>query len=448
MRDCTKTLDRSFSDSISLCKDNNLTPLFSRKDWIGFREVRKGPRKKYTVRCNRCGNTYDALFDSGKVKPCPFCKLGVVVRSYDSATKICREHGVELLCPFDSWNGTQRIVNGQRVYIEYKVRCLKCGNEYNTTFAGWEVRVCPCSRVREQWRSRREQEITSWLNSLGLEVQNNVRIVKGLSGRQMEYDIYLPKYSVAIELNGQYFHSVSGDYAKYERYHADKTDYSLKEGIKLYHFWEYSPVDVVKSVILSKLGLLSRVIYARKCEITYKNLSGFFAQNHLDGECLSSYRVGLEYKGEVVAVMSLRYNNGYAEIARFATKIGVSVVGGVSKLLKNCISEVKSKGYAEIVSFCNRDICPNLTDSVYFKLGFEYEGSHLSYWYWASKNIGRFVHKERYSRQKCMKSDLIKDCESLGIEVSDYDTEKSIAERLGLYRCYNSGNYKFVKRLR
>lgn len=447
MRDCTKKLNHSFEDSVDLCKINGLTPLFSREEWVGFRVVRRGPRKKYPVRCGRCGNSYLANFDSGKVTSCPFCKTGVVVRSYESALNICKEHEVKLLCSFASWDGTQRIVDGKRKYIEYSVECLKCGRTYLTTFAGWEVKVCSCSRVRELWRSKREQEICDWLKGLGVVVDSNVRMVKGVSGRKIEFDVYLPEFKVALELNGQYFHSVSGEYAKYEKYHFDKTESALKSGIKLYHFWEYSPLDVVKSVILSKLGLISNRIFARKCKVVFDNLDGFFQNSHLDGECLSQFRVGLSYLGEVVAVMSLRYNNGYSEIARYATKKGVSVVGGVGKLLKMCEQESKRKGYTKIVSFCNRDVCPSVEDSVYHKLGFKCEGFHLSYWYWASKSIGRFVCGERYSRQKCMKSELLGDCRALGILVDEFDTEKSLAEKLGLFRCYNSGNYKFVKGL-
>ena len=48
-------------------------------------------------------------------------------------------------------------------------------------------------------------------------------------------------------------------------------------------------------------------IFARKCkiiEVDYKTAEEFLNNNHLQGNCMSSIRYGLEYDGELVSLMT------------------------------------------------------------------------------------------------------------------------------------------------
>ena len=136
-----------------------------------------------------------------------------------------------------------------------------------------------------------------------------------------------------------------------------------KQGIQLIHIfedeWKYKK-EIVKDILKSKLGIFDLRIYARKCdikEIDKNTASEFLSRNHLQGYIDSSIRYGLYYKDELVFVMTFRKNrkNGSYdyELTRFASKTGVCVVGGVSRLL----TTFKRNYKGSLVSYADRRYC-------------------------------------------------------------------------------------------
>ena len=158
-----------------------------------------------------------------------------------------------------------------------------------------------------------------------------------------ELDLYFEVHNVAVELNGNYWHS---DKFKAKSYHIDKSNECFKLGIKLIHF---SDADVryrkpiVLSMITNALGRSTRV-YARNTRVVkveYAVAKQFFTRNHISGFAHHEVAYGLEVGGQLLTVMSFgkpRFDKEHEwEIIRLVTALNTTVVGGVSKLFKHFI---------------------------------------------------------------------------------------------------------------
>ena len=115
-------------------------------------------------------------------------------------------------------------------------------------------------------------------------------------------------------------------------------------GIQLFHIceddWIYKQ-NIIKSMILNKLGKSSNKIYARKTEvkevIDNKLVREFLDNNHIQGFVGSKIKLGLFYKDELVSLMTFSkrtfMKNEDYELVRFCNKLNTNVIGGASKLL-------------------------------------------------------------------------------------------------------------------
>ena len=110
---------------------------------------------------------------------------------------------------------------------------------------------------------------------------------------------------------------------------------------------------IVKARLLSKIGHYESRIFARKCivrRIDKKTAIEFLKNNHLWGATNAKYNYALFYNDEIVAITSFsprrnvkRGKNGTNfrshELIRFCTSLGITVIGGLSKLIKAFIRE-------------------------------------------------------------------------------------------------------------
>ena len=252
-----------------------------------------------------------------------------------------------------------------------------------------------------------------------------------------EIDVYLPELKIGFEFNGVWWHS---DKFKDNDHHNKKQKISEINGIKLYSIWEDDwnvKREICKSFIINKLGKTPNRLMARKCEvkeISYNDSRNFLNNNHLQGDCKSSIRIGLFYSDILVSLMTfsrLRLplggtnKEGVYELTRFCNLINTSVVGGASKILKYFVDKynpISIETYSD-----------NLISSgdIYEKIGFKY--SHTSkpgYWY--------LIDGVREHRFNWRKSKLIK----MGYDKNK--TEEEIMLELGYYRIYNAGNRKWI----
>lgn len=70
-----------------------------------------------------------------------------------------------------------------------------------------------------------------------------------------ELDFYFPDHNLAIEANGDYWHSEK--FGRDDEYHNDKTRRCNEKGIELVHIWEsdfYNNQEYYKNLILNKLA--------------------------------------------------------------------------------------------------------------------------------------------------------------------------------------------------
>jgi len=315
----------------------------------------------------------------------------------------------------------------------------KPGYRYNTPEQKEKMRKSAIKRIEENGvffnpgPSNPEKEIVEYLKTLGVKniVQSDRNILSGL-----ELDIFLPDLKIAIEFNGNRFHS---DLFKKKNFHKKKTEECQQKGIRLIHIWECDYMkkkNIILSNLKSILGLIENKIYARKCEI--KEISSlesniFLNQNHLQGSTVAKTRIGLFYNNELVSVMTfskLRKATGLShiednyELARFCTKKETIVVGGATKMYQFFIKKYNPK---YIMSYANRDWS---LGNLYKNLKMEFIGYTEPGYFYVKSN-----HK--FNRYMFTKHKLIKE---------GYDKEKTeyqIMTERGYFRVWDSGNLKY-----
>ncbi len=280
-------------------------------------------------------------------------------------------------------------------YVDYKskivINCPSHGEFHQTPSNHIAGNGCPRCGASS---SKAEQEIYDYITLLyGGEIVRNSRDII----TPYELDIYVPDLRLAIEHNGDYFHSYGGPESHRQKSkHSFKYDLCVNNRIKLLQFFEFEWLNkrpIVESIIRHHLGLSSR-IYARKCVVSDSIPSGFFDLNHMQGDRAASVGYSLIYNGETVACMSFMRHPKYGwEIARFANLVNNSVIGGASKLFRRFINDYRPE---TVLTYADRRV--SLAE-LYFKLGFVSCGyTKPGYSYWKS---GRIL-----SRQKCQKRKL------------------------------------------
>ena len=268
-------------------------------------------------------------------------------------------------------------------------------------------------------QSKYELELCSFIKSLGVTYKINDRSII----KPYELDIYIPDHKLAIEFNGSYWHS---DRTVDKTYHQMKTKLCNDLGITLIHIYDYmydKSKNIYHSIIRSKLGFNSKV-YARKCEMrlvsNYEEKS-FLNQYHLQGYTPSKYCFGLYYNNELLTLCSFgtsRFNKNYKfELIRNCTKSGITVVGGLSKLINHFKHTIDKN---PILCYSDASISYNKSNNI----------TKPNY-VWVKSNI---VYK-RYSTMKHKLPKLLGD----GFDPNLSESANMISN--GFYRLYDSGNY-------
>ena len=311
--------------------------------------------------------------------------------------------------------------------------CKNCNSEYNILIYVLYQRVSTnrticinCNPLYNKTSSY-QSEILSLLEENNIEYIKNDRTI--LDGK--EIDIYMPNLNLAIEFNGLYWHS---ELYKKRYYHLDKTKLCEEKGINLIHIWEddwRNKPEIVKSILLNRIGIIYNRIYARKCQI--REISSdvariFLDNNHIQGFSASSLKLGLYYNDELVSLMTFgyRYTNSKKEyeLIRFCNKVGFSVIGASSKLFKYFLTNFD---FNKIISYSDISI---FTGDMYEKLNFKYISTSEPNYFWVVNGIRR--HRFNYNKKK-----LIKD----GFDGAK--TEIEIMHERGYYRIWGCGQKRW-----
>lgn len=280
------------------------------------------------------------------------------------------------------------------------------------------------------YNSKYEAEIHEWLKEVynSKIFVNKFGIIKDDTSN-LQLDFYIPDKRLALEFNGDYWHSVNT--GRDPNYHLNKTQLCQKNNIRLIHIFEYewlSKKDIIKSIISSALDIYETKIYARKCEIKEvdsKEARQFLDENHLQGFISSKYRIGLYFENQLVQLLCFgnsRFKKDETELLRMCTKLNTQVIGGFSKLLK----------HSKINNFVSYVDLSKFNAEGYFENNFEIMGqSQPNYKYLKGEKVLNRFNAQKHKLQKLLGSDFNKS-----------KTESQNMQDTGWWKVYDCGNLK------
>lgn len=281
--------------------------------------------------------------------------------------------------------------------------------------------------------SKAESSVCQLLDALGV---SYVQSVTNVLSKRRELDIYIPELNLAIEYCGLFWHSDRNNYSPSK--HQEKFLECQQLGIKLITLFEDEWLfkrEIVESRIRSLVGKNVR-LFARKCTVGVAETevaTVCLNQWHIQGAKSSSRNVSLYSEGDVVAILTYgkpRYGSEDIEIIRYATKPGITVVGGFSKLLKAMQTKV---GIGSIVSYSDNRWG---SGGVYRMAGMEYDGiTQPSYYYFIP------AERKRYHRSTFMKHKIV-----ANMGGDPLLTEVQNMHNFGYNRIFDCGTSRWVMR--
>ena len=208
--------------------------------------------------------------------------------------------------------------------------------------------------------------------------QNDVLIT--IKNIQSQTEIYSDTPNIILKCNADFFIHLVPIQNQFEP--ADFVQLQIKfqqKGFFLVHLWEdiwltkkYQVISRLKSFLGLNKSLYGR--NAKITELTSTETKIFLDQNHLQGYIKAKYNYGLLANDEIIAAanfsekrqMTLKSEHYYsAELVRFASKEGLTIVGGLSKLIKHFLKQVNIN---DLMTYADRDWS---LGKGYDKLGFE-----------------------------------------------------------------------------
>lgn len=275
--------------------------------------------------------------------------------------------------------------------------------------------------------SQAEKEIAEFIESLGITAAQIVRNTRQVITPK-EIDIYIPDKPFAMEHNGLYWH----DAERVGREHHELKMQMCKDlNLPLFQIWSdewTEKPEIVKSMIRHRLGLTENRRMARKMPVEQMSTDRqrqFFNDNHLSGYV----RAKIAWCLYGTCAISLRepLNRGTSsaktiEVARYCTKKGYSVAGGLARLFSRAKTWALENGYDEIITYVD---LMHGDGHGYEALGFKYVGTTRNFWYTDG------VH--RFNRFK--------------FRARDGMSEKDVAAMNKVWRVYGAGTAKFRMKL-
>ena len=275
--------------------------------------------------------------------------------------------------------------------------------------------------------------------------------------KPLEIDILVPDFNFGIEHNGIMWHSFGknswdalDNYKNIDKNkHLDKTLKVEEQDFQLFHIREdhlLCPIkkEIWKSVLLNKCGI-SHKIHARKLKVVnlenYKEFTKIFLkENHLQGNCVSSIKLGLQdpKTGIVYSIMTFgksRFDKNIEyELLRFCNLKYHNVRGAASKLMSAFEKYYKPKS---IVSYANRDWSKG---NLYKAIGFTYiKSTNTNYYYFDNTKIP-------ISRQQVQKHKLKAFLESRNQIFIENLSERDNMINNGYRIYYDAGNLVYHKK--
>jgi len=254
-------------------------------------------------------------------------------------------------------------------------------------------------------KSKEQDRLQLFIESFGFDcIKNTKKIIA-----PKEIDIYIPTLNLAIEYNGNYFHSFSSEETPEQKNkHNQKRLNCEAKGLRLIQIWEddwLNKQDIVKSIIRRAIGKTPNSIGARQTTIifpTKKETEVFVNTHHIQGHIRYKHSIGLSDKnGNIIQLMTFgkpRWSKlAKWEILRLVTHSDYRVIGGAEKLLKAAKDHWLDSD--SIITYSDNLL---FTGETYKKLGFVlHHESSPSYFYWKKGiSYSRFQFQKHLLKKK------------------------------------------------
>ena len=176
--------------------------------------------------------------------------------------------------------------------------------------------------------SKQEIKLADFISQY-TEVQSHIKI------NNVNIDLYIPEYNLAIEYDGVYWHTE--DKGRGKEYHLSKTLACLDADVQLLHIWSSDNIDKWLSLLRRKFGDVNIVSITDTTlvELDKDSAHQFCDLYYMDDEhSIGEYNHGLVYKDELVTVASLKLISDVRyELVKFCHRDDILVESALDKLL-------------------------------------------------------------------------------------------------------------------
>lgn len=145
-------------------------------------------------------------------------------------------------------------------HTKVKVQCKKCGNVWEANPSYLLSSNAHCVRCSRTY-SYGEDIIATYLQDNGLEyiLHKTFDDLKGVGGKSLSYDFYIPQRNILLEYQGQYHDGTGGrgvitpnEYRVQQIHDQRKREYSLLHGYSLKEIWYYEDINGCLNEIFDK----------------------------------------------------------------------------------------------------------------------------------------------------------------------------------------------------
>lgn len=319
--------------------------------------------------CEKCGKQFVGSINT-KHSICRSCVQKIAVAKREETC--LQRYGVKN--PSEKEEFVKKIANTMK--NRYGAKCAMlvpefrnkqeetCLERYGTRYYVQSEEGIKSQHVRVSSKNKKAKEI---LESIGLDVETEFVL------DNYSYDLHIIGTNILIEIDPTYthnsFHNHYDNHGIDPNYHITKSISAEENGFRCIHVFDWEDMKMILNMFEPKTKL-----YARKCKLVEnvdeQKLKSFLAENHIQGSCRGqSIRVGLEFNGELVQVMTFgkpRYNKKFSwELLRLCSKNEYLIVGGSNKLFNYCIEKYR---LSNIISYCD---VSKFKGTVYENLGFQ-----------------------------------------------------------------------------
>lgn len=305
--------------------------------------------------------------------------------------KICENCGKQFVGSINTKHSICRSCVQKIAVAKREETCLE---RYGARYYVQSEEGIKSQHVRVSSKNKKAKEI---LESIGLDVETEFVL------DNYSYDLHIIGTNILIEIDPTSTHnSFHNHYDNHDidpNYHITKSISAEENGFRCIHVFDWEDMKMILNMFAPKTKL-----YARKCKlvenIDEQKLKSFLAENHIQGSCRGqSIRVGLEFNGELVQVMTFgkpRYNKKFSwELLRLCSKNEYLIVGGSNKLFNYCIEKYR---LSNIISYCD---VSKFKGNVYENLGFQLsaQSSPQPIWSkWSKYITSNFLRQRGYDQ--------------------------------------------------